>query len=925
MLVLLGLLVFAGYVLGIAGFFLALSQSGKVDAMQERLRILQDTQRRLLGEIDVLRVDLRRAPGGETGKPEAAPDAKSEAVPAAPGVVATPAPIAVAAAVEPTPVKPPAATAEKALSVPQISTAAPKGARTIGFEERMGTRWSVWVGGIALALGGLLLVRYSIEQGIFGPGVRVMLGAVLAAALAGAGEWLRRTDAKLPIDTIPSAYIPGVLTAAGTIAAFGTIYAAHALHGFIGAAGAFTLLGAVGLAAMLAASVHGPALAGLGLAGSFATPLLVSSATPNPWPVVLFLGVVAAAAHALATAKRWSWLSVAAAIGAMLWGLVMIAEAAGSGAWIAPAMLHAALQLLLAGYFLVGLPDVANADEAGKPDFKAVGVLAGLAAVGVGVLIVNGGVSPASVTFAGLLIAILAAAGLRSVPVAPAIAVAGAVVLAKMFIWPSAYGSRLDLGHFTTLFTEPLNPAGYAAFALNSALAVAALSGFRLFASPRLKAWSAGTYAATAAVLPCLALALAHLRMTGFERSLVFSLLALALAGLFAFAAGTFQASERKTPTPAVKLGTGAFAAAAVAAVALALVFYLDRGYLTVALAVAAFATAYMADLKGIPALRSAVVALGVAVLARVIWDPRIMGEAIGTTPIFNWLLFGYGVPALAFFASARVLEKTAKDKASGLSDALALVFAGLLAFFEIRHLLHGGDVFAAHTDHVELGLMLLVALGFAYALMRSGIGRGNVVFQTASLVYGGISALVTVFGLLISQNPFFVDDPVRSFGPVNSLWLAYLAPAIAAALLARHARGRWPALITLGVAALALALLFTFVSLEVRHAYHGESLVYWHATNQAEFWSYSAAWLLLGIGLLGYGLWREMPEARLASAAIVVLTVLKVFLWDMSDLEGAWRAFSFIGLGLVLVGIGLVYQRLVFAPDSGETQQPKP
>ncbi len=50
-------------------------------------------------------------------------------------------------------------------------------------EERLGTRWAVWVGGLALALGGVLLVRYSIEQGVFGPGVRVALGALFCAAL----------------------------------------------------------------------------------------------------------------------------------------------------------------------------------------------------------------------------------------------------------------------------------------------------------------------------------------------------------------------------------------------------------------------------------------------------------------------------------------------------------------------------------------------------------------------------------------------------------------------------------------------------------------------------------------------------------------------------------------------------------------------
>ena len=65
----------------------------------------------------------------------------------------------------------------------------------MSFEERLGTQWAVWVGGIALALGGIFLVRYSIEQGLLGPGVRVALGALLAAALIIAGEWARRTRA----------------------------------------------------------------------------------------------------------------------------------------------------------------------------------------------------------------------------------------------------------------------------------------------------------------------------------------------------------------------------------------------------------------------------------------------------------------------------------------------------------------------------------------------------------------------------------------------------------------------------------------------------------------------------------------------------------------------------------------------------------
>jgi uncharacterized membrane protein len=112
----------------------------------------------------------------------------------------------------------------------------------------------------------------------------------------------------------------------------------------------------------------------------------------------------------------------------------------------------------------------------------------------------------------------------------------------------------------------------------------------------------------------------------------------------------------------------------------------------------------------------------------------------------------------------------------------------------------------------------------------------------------------------------------------------------------------------------LAVLLLFGYVTLEVRHAFQGERLTLWQPTDAPEVWSYSAAWLGLGLAFLAYGLLRGSREARLASAALVVLSVVKVFLYDLTGIGGFWRAFSVICLGGVLVGIGLIYQKLVFA-----------
>ena len=186
-------------------------------------------------------------------------------------------------------------------SIPAVLPLPPKlDQQGAGFEERLGTRWVVWIGGLTLALGGFFMVRYSIEAGLLGPGVRTLLGGVFALALISAGEWTRRKESVLPIASLPTANIPAILTAAGTAVAFATIYAAYALYGFLVPATAFVLLGMVALGTLAAALLHGRALAGLGIAAAFLTPVLVSSDTPNLWALYIYLAVVTAAALGLA-------------------------------------------------------------------------------------------------------------------------------------------------------------------------------------------------------------------------------------------------------------------------------------------------------------------------------------------------------------------------------------------------------------------------------------------------------------------------------------------------------------------------------------------------------------------------------------------------------------------------------------------------
>jgi uncharacterized membrane protein len=797
-------------------------------------------------------------------------------------------------------------------------------------EERLGTRWAVWLGGAALALGGILMVRYSIERGIFGPGTRLTIAALFSIALVAAGEWLRRRDRLDGIGPISAPHIPSMVTAAGTIAGFGTIYAAHALYGFIGPAAAFVLLGAAALATMFAAALHGPALAGLGLAASFVTPMLVSSASPSPWSLVLFIAVVAAAAYWLARARRWLWLAAAAVTGAGTWGILMLPGAREIGTdWSMAIFVHTIVQLGLAAVFMAFEPHAGVRDDEARIDWIGSAALLALTMLACAVLAVTRFEATGWLVFALLAMLILGATAYRVPAVSTAFVMAGLIALAVAAFWPGLKAipeSRHLWPAFADYVRVPEILQSYLTFVALATLVISAGATWRLWNGRKLSEGPSSFTALAAVATPLSALVVTYLRVTQFDTSYAFAGIAVTLAALLYLVADRFDNVPADEKSDLTRFAIAVYAAGCSAAMALAFTFALSRGYLTVAFAVAAATTALFAVIDKIASLRYVVAALGFIVLARLAWDPHIMGNsgAVGRLPILNWLLLGYGAPAAAFLGAGYILKRERDDLASRICDALGVVFTFLLAFFQVRHLLNGGDVLAPTTGHVEQGLMATLSLGLGYAMVRADLTRANIVFRIASLVFGVVAVVQAAVMLGVLENPYFTNDRIAGRAIASSLLLGYLLPGGVAILLARASRGVRPKWFVTVVAILAVVLLFLYVTLETRHIFQGDRIGLLRSTGAAEIWSYSAVWLVLGLAFLAYGLVRGAIEARIASALLIVLATLKVFLFDFAGLTGFWRAFSFMGLGLVLMGIGLVYQKWIFAKSAAPPELDK-
>ncbi|HEY0836226.1 MAG TPA: DUF2339 domain-containing protein, partial [Azospirillum sp.] len=363
------------------------------------------------------------------------------------------------------------------------------------------------------------------------------------------------------------------------------------------------------------------------------------------------------------------------------------------------------------------------------------------------------------------------------------------------------------------------------------------------------------------------------------------------------------------------------------AGVALGAAFILRDAWLSVALAATVAAAAAVHRSVPVAGLRHAALVLAGVVILRLAANPDVFGYPVGgPVPGVSWIWTGYGLSALAFLAARRGFGESASLLLRTVLEGGALTFVILLVSFQFRLAVGDGDLAGPGYGLLEQSLNSAWWLGVALFLYaRAGHG-GNLTVRWGWRVLGLMGAAQVLIGHGVTDNPLVTGAPVGEWPVANLLLLAYAVPAVLAGGFAWVAAWRGNRRLGLAAGGGALLAAWAWLSLSVRHAFHGTQMAAGRVLD-AELYSYSVAWLAFGGVLLGVGLWRGSLLFRYASLLLILASVAKVFLIDMSALSGLWRAVSFIGLGGALLGIGFVYQRFVLVrsplgpalePDTG-------
>lgn len=725
-----------------------------------------------------------------------------------------------------------------------------------GLESLIGGKLPIWVGGAALVFSGFFLVRYSIESGLIGPGVRVALAALFSIALIAASEVARRAGA-----TRSDPRVAQVLAGAGVASAYGTLYVAAAQYHLVGPAAGFALMIAITAIALFLALRHGPPTAIMALIGGFAAPLVAGFDAAGLGPLLVYLALFVAALFGLAVKRGWSWLALAAVVAGFGWAnlLLMLVEGrelAGVAGFVVALAIGATLALPATG-------------EARRL-LRVAPLVAGL----VQLLVLAPSLSFDATAWSFFIV--LSAAALllawRDATLlggAVAAACLTVVLIAAALIQPETAVTRLAAIAATLLFggvgaALSRRAQGWATVALIG-LAGPVLAAHAI--APALLAKPAWTLVELILAAGCVMMAWRHRDRAG-----------VADVGLVGGAAGGALLAGVGVAT----LAGADWAPTAIVPVLIALGFgsrHIDDARLA---RLPAFALVAMLLLAG-----ETLAGLASTVAGSLAGDrlPYRMLPAAGDVARH---LVG---PTLAGGALLLLPRAYGRDR-RWVGPLLAMLGVALIYVAAKLPLAIATPEAFLHWGFAERGAITLLALAAGWTLAR------RTRFGRTGAILVGLALFRLVWFDLIALNPAFVAQEVGAVPLAN---MAVLLPAAIAAATATMG-GAWRR-VALFAGAVAVAAM-------VRQIAHGTILT--GPLGNAENWGYSAAFLVLAMGWLGYGMARGDRLLRVAGLGLLTLVTLKVFLVDVAALGGVLRILSFLGLGIALIGIGWAYGRVV-------------
>lgn len=186
--------------------------------------------------------------------------------------------------------------------------------------------WLYILGSLTLALSGIYLVRWGIENGYVPPVLRVFFAVVLGLGLLYVAERFRQKWGDEKESALE--YMPSSIAAAGVATLYAAAFGAYILYGLIAPLTAFIALMAIALMAIVAGLRFGLLLSALGVLGAYLAPFIIGGGGGREYLLFGYSLLILVTALVVDSFRRSAWLSVFALITALTFSFFIYLRAA---------------------------------------------------------------------------------------------------------------------------------------------------------------------------------------------------------------------------------------------------------------------------------------------------------------------------------------------------------------------------------------------------------------------------------------------------------------------------------------------------------------------------------------------------------------------------------------------------------------------
>ena len=109
--------------------------------------------------------------------------------------------------------------------------------------------------------------------------------------------------------------------------------------------------------------------------------------------------------------------------------------------------------------------------------------------------------------------------------------------------------------------------------------------------------------------------------------------------------------------------------------------------------------------------------------------------------------------------------------------------------------------------------------------------------------------------------------------------------------------------------------LLFLLLNIEIADAFTPagqRSIAFDFDGNLARDMTYTISWALFALSLLVLGIWKRNQPTRIAGIALLVVTLLKLFLHDLANIDSGYRIGALIAVAIIALVASFLYQRFL-------------